>query len=148
MRIATLDEIVSALRDVIDPEAIVYAPAALGDHADHEQVRAAALELASSGQRVRLYADHPHAVRDGWPAWVTGAEPTADDAITMDWDRRLGDSGVTQLRPPIHQLDEEDQHRKLQAASAYRTQIAALASTFGAVAGFPAIPVEIVWQVS
>lgn len=144
----SVDDIASALRAVIDPEAVVYAPAALGDHADHEQVRAAALELASTGQRVWLYADHPHAVRDGWPAWVSGAEPKGDDAIAMHWDRCLGGSGVTQLRPPIHRLDEEEQHRKLQAASAYRSQIAALASTFGDVEGFPAIPVEIVWPVS
>jgi LmbE family N-acetylglucosaminyl deacetylase len=144
----SVDEIASALRDVIDPDAVVYAPAALGDHADHEQVRAAALELASSGQRVRLYADHPHAVRNGWPAWVTGAEPTAADEVAAHWDRRLGVAGVTELRPAVHQLNDEQQHRKLQAASAYRTQMDALASAFAEVEGFPAIPVEIVWPVS
>ena len=144
----SVDAITSALRELIDAEAIVYAPAALGDHGDHEQVRDAALELAASGQRVCLYADHPHAVRAGWPAWVTGAKPTGGEDVAAHWDQRLGDAGLTRPRAAVHHLDAVEQQRKLQAVSAYRTQIAALASTFGEVEGFPAVPHEIVWAVS
>ena len=144
----TVDVITSALRELIDPEAIVYAPAALGDHADHEQVRKAALQLAASGQRVRLYADHPHAVRAGWPEWVDGAKPTGGDDVTAHWDRRLGDAGLTRPKAAVHHLDAAEQERKLRAVSAYRTQIAGLASTFGEVEGFPAVPHEIVWTVA
>jgi LmbE family N-acetylglucosaminyl deacetylase len=144
----SVDEIVSALRELIDPEAVVYAPAALGDHADHEKVRSAALALAESGQRVRLYADHPHAVRAGWPAWVEGARPTGGDAVADHWDQRLGDAGLTRPRPAVHHLNTTEHQRKLRAVSAYRTQIRGLASTFGEIEGFPAFPHEIVWAVS
>jgi LmbE family N-acetylglucosaminyl deacetylase len=144
----SVDTIAAALRDLIDPETVVYAPAALGEHADHEQVRSAALELAASGQAVRLYADHPHAVRDGWPAWVNGAKEHAKANVAAGWDRRLTEAGVTRLRPPVHHLSSAEQQRKLRAASAYRTQITALASAFGEIHGFPAIPDEIVWPVS
>ena len=144
----SVDAITAALRDLIDPESVVYAPAALGDHGDHEQVRNAALKLAASGQPVRLYADHPHAVRAGWPAWVDGATPTGGDEVAAHWNRRLGDAGLTQPRAAVHHLDAVERQRKLRAVSAYRTQIAALASTFGEVEGFPAVPHEIVWAVS
>jgi hypothetical protein len=144
----SVDEIASALRELIDPEAMVYAPAALGEHVDHEQVRDAALELASTGQRVRLYADHPHAVQDGWPAWLDGAKPKAGVDVAAHWDHRLVDAGVTQPRPAIHHLDAAEHQRKLRAVSEYRTQIRGLASTFGEIEGFPAFPHEIVWAVS
>jgi LmbE family N-acetylglucosaminyl deacetylase len=142
------ETITAALRELIDPDAVVYAPAALGDHADHEQVRTAALALAESGQQVFLYADHPHAVREGWPAWVDGANPVGGDGVAAQWDRRLSDAGLTRLRPAVHHLDAAEQERKLKAASAYRSQISALASAFGEIEGFPAIPHEIVWAVS
>lgn len=140
--------IAAALRDLIDPETVVYAPAALGEHADHERVRSAALELAAAGQEVRLYADHPHAVRQGWPAWVNGAKTQAGVDVAAGWDRRLHAAGVTRLRPPVHHLSSAEQEQKLRAASAYHTQISALAAEFGEIPGFPAIPDEIVWPVS
>jgi LmbE family N-acetylglucosaminyl deacetylase len=144
----TDETITAALRKLIDPETVVYAPASLGEHPDHEQVRNVALGLAASGQQVRLYADHPHAVRAGWPAWVDGAKPNGGDGVAAQWDRRLSEAGVTRPRPAVHRLDAAEQERKLRAVSAYRTQISALASTFGEIEGFPAIPHEIVWPVS
>ena len=50
-----LEEIVSKLRELIDHDAVVYAPAALGEHGDHERVRSAAIELAALGQTCLLY---------------------------------------------------------------------------------------------
>ena len=144
----SVDEIASALRELIDPDAVVYAPAALGEHADHECVRDAALKLAADGQEVLLYADYPHAVRDGWPAWVNGVQTDTGVDVSAHWDRRLGDAGVTRPRPAVHHLDAAEHQRKLRAVSEYRTQIAALASTFGEIEGFPAFPLEIVWPVS
>jgi LmbE family N-acetylglucosaminyl deacetylase len=140
-----LDGVVATLRDLVDPGSVVDAPAALGGHADHEQVRTAALALAASGQSVRLYADHPHAVRLGWPASINGftGEPGPD--VDELWNRRL--AGVGLDRPPreVHHLDAAEQERKLRAVSAYRTQIDALGAAFGHVEGFPAFPYEIVW---
>lgn len=141
----SLGEIVSQLRELIDPEAVVYAPAALGEHADHEHVRGAALELAASGQSVRLYADHPHALRLGWPAWINGFKARPGPDVAELWNQRLGDVGLTQPRPEVHHLGAAEQERKLRAVSAYRTQIPALGSTFGEIEGFPAFPYEIVW---
>ena len=51
---------------------VIHAPAALSRHPDHEIVRDVALDLARSGWQVVLYADLPHAILDGWPAWVSG----------------------------------------------------------------------------
>lgn len=144
----SVEEIVSRLRQLIDPEVVVYAPAALGEHRDHEQVRSAALELAVSGQPVRLYADHPHAVQLGWPAWVNGNKTKPGHDVAEDWDRRLGKVGLTRPQPEVHHLDAAEQERKLRAVSAYRTQIPALESRFGEIEGFPAFPYEIVWTLS
>lgn len=144
----SVDEIVRALRELIDPDAVVYAPAALGGHGDHERVRDAALQLAATGQEVLVYADHPHAVREGWPAWVNGATADTGGDVAAHWDRRLGDAGITRPRPSIHHLDAPEHQRKLQAVLEYRTQINGLASVFGEIEGFPAFPHEIVWPVS
>jgi LmbE family N-acetylglucosaminyl deacetylase len=144
----SVSDIVSRLRELIDPEALVYAPAALGDHPDHERVRAVAVELAAAGQPVRLYADHPHAVRCGWPAWVNGYQAGSGEGVAEQWDQRLREVGLTEPRPAVHHLDEVERERKLRAVSAYRTQIPGLASTFGDIEGFPAFPHEIVWALS
>lgn len=139
--------IVAKLRELIDVEAVVYAPAALGEHADHEQVRSAAIELAASGQTVRLYADHPHAVQRGWPSWINGTDQAARE-VDAYWDQRLGGVGLAAKRPATHHLDAAEQQRKLRAVSAYRTQIRALGESFGTIEGFPAFPHEFVWTLS
>lgn len=144
----SVPEITTRLRDLIDSDAIVYAPAALGESDDHERVRGAALELAASGQAVRLYADHPHAVRLGWPAWVNGTATMSGSGVAEHWAQRLDEVGLTRPRPDVHHLDAAEQERKLRAVSAYRTQIPALGSTFGEIEGFPVFPHEIVWTLS
>lgn len=144
----SLGEIVSRLRDLIDSDEVVYAPAALGEHADHEQVRAAALELAASGQPVRLYADHPHAVRAGWPAWINGTTAAPAPGVAEHWDLRLAEVGLLRPRADVHHLEAGERERKLRAVSAYRTQLDGLRATFGEMEGFPAFPHEIVWALS
>lgn len=143
-----ISAIVSRLHELIDPKAVVYAPAALGEHDDHEQVRAAALELAAGGQAVRLYADHPHAVQRGWPSGINGTESRAGREVDVYWEQRLDGVRLAQQRPAIHHLDAAEQQRKLRAVSAYRTQIRALGEAFGKVEGFPAFPHEFVWTLS
>ena len=143
-----LERIVARLRELIDPGAVVYAPAALGFHGDHERVRAAALELAASGQAVRLYADHPHAVQRGWPSWIDGVETEAGRQVVAHWEQRLRPVDLAQDRPVIHHLDDAEQTEKLRAVSAYRTQIQALGRSFGDIKGFPTFPHEFVWSLS
>ncbi len=142
----SIEEIASRLRELIDPEAVVYAPAALGEHNDHERVRDAALELAASGQSLRLYADHPHAVRLGWPAWDD--ERKAGPDVAEQWDQRFREAGLTMTRPDIHRLGAPERQRKLVAVSAYRSQLPALTSAFGEIEGFPVFPHEFVWNLS
>ena len=139
-------EIVARLRELIDPEALVYAPAALGEHGDHERVRSAALELAASGQPTALYADHPHAVRLGWPTGVNGFRHRSGPDVAALWDQRLREAGITPSRPETHHLNAAERGRKLAAVSAYRTQISALEADFGSIEGFPAFPYEFVWS--
>src|SRR5205085_7027158 len=62
-----------ALETIVGGVARVWAPAGIGGHDDHIQVRDVALELARrGGPPVTLYADLPYAVRFGWPGWVSG----------------------------------------------------------------------------
>lgn len=143
-----VEEIVDRLRELITPDTVVYAPAALGEHDDHERVRSAALVLWSSGQPVRLYADHPHAVRLGWPAWVNGFETRPGADVGALWDERLRTAGIAPSRPAVHHLSAVDRERKLAAVLAYRTQISALESAFGEIEGFPVFPYEFVWSLS
>jgi LmbE family N-acetylglucosaminyl deacetylase len=98
--------IVRALRELIDPDAIVYAPAALGEHDDHELVRDAALELASSGQIVCLYADHPHSVSRGLPEWLDGSHTDTGREVAARWDERIREVGFTRTPPTVHRLDD------------------------------------------
>lgn len=144
----SLDVIVATLDELIPADAVVYAPAALGEHGDHERVRSAALALAASGRTVRLYADHPHAVRRGWPTWVNGTDPEVGREVVAYWDQRLDPVGLARTRPEIHHLDVAEQERKLLAVSAYRTQVPGLGSDFGEIEGFPAFPHEFVWTLS
>lgn len=144
----SVSDIVAKLHELIDPDTVVYAPAALGDHGDHEQVRSAALALAANGLTVRLYADHPHAVQRGWPAWISGTDTQAARDVAAHWDQRLGEVGLSPARPALHHLDAVERERKLKAVSAYRTQVRALGETFGDIEGFPAFPLEIVWALS
>lgn len=124
-----LEPLVGELARGLAPGAHVYAPGAIGDHADHALVRAAALELRRAGFAVALYADLPHAIRYGWPSFVTGARSTvAPDLAAAWWDRTLAGTGVVPavMAPVVHTLDDEAHARKLEAVCAYRTQLAGL----------------------
>lgn len=142
----SVEVITARLRELIDPGAVVYAPAALGDHRDHERVRSVGLALAAGGQQVCLYADHPHAVRLGWPRWVNGFGHRPGPDVAAQWDQRLREAGLALPRPNLHHLSADDRRRKLAAVSAYRSQIRALESAFGSIEGFPAFPYEFVWD--
>jgi LmbE family N-acetylglucosaminyl deacetylase len=96
----------------------LWAPAGIGEHADHVAVRDWAL---AAGPRVFLYADLPYAIRHGWPAWVTGEEPQAYFSQDEWWAAALP-AGV-ELTPRAHELPEEEVELKLRALAAYRTQI-------------------------
>jgi LmbE family N-acetylglucosaminyl deacetylase len=137
------------LREVMEPGALVYAPAALADHADHRLVRAAALELRAQECAVFLYADLPHANVRGWPQWVTGAsDPASKDLVGAFWDRCLVGTGIPpdDLAPKVHDLGAEAYARKVAAVRMYTTQVAALTEYAGRpLSDHEALGYEVFW---
>lgn len=112
------------LAAVLEPGTVVHAPADLGGHPDHALVRDAALVLARDGWPVTLYADIPHCIRQGWPAWVTGSPEAEGGDIGAAWSAVLAASGlaVERLRARVRPLDGPTRDRKLRALTEYRTQ--------------------------
>jgi LmbE family N-acetylglucosaminyl deacetylase len=135
------------LREVIEPGALVYAPATFADHVDHRLVGAAALELRAQGRAVSLYADLPHANARGWPQWVTETSPSASkDPVGASWDRCLAGTGVSPMAPKVHDLDAEAYARKLAAVRMYTTQVAALTEYAGRpLSDHDALGYEVFW---
>lgn len=111
------EELDDAIASAVEGAAELWAPAGIGGHTDHVQVRDAALAL---GLPVRLYAELPYAVRFGWPSWVTGEPEGPYLAVDEDW-RRWLPSGL-ELEPAVHRLDEDEMALKLRAMRAYATQ--------------------------
>jgi len=104
----------------------VYAPAAIGGHADHLLVRAWALALLrDAGIPVELYAEPPYCVFHGWPAWVDGGE--ADPARDVDAYWRSFLAGVPELpdlrAATIVRLDAAAASAKLSAIERYRASL-------------------------
>jgi hypothetical protein len=119
------DAIVTRLETVLAPGGLIYAPAALDRHPDHVLVRDAGTVLGRAGWQLALYADLPHAIRRGWPAWVTGQ--SAGD-VDGEWVTALAESGlaVERLVPRVRPLDARARERKLRSLETYRTQLAGL----------------------
>ena len=128
-------EIVEALRGVLAADALVYAPASLGDpHPDHTAVRMAALALHAEGAEVALYADLPHATTFGWPRWVLDGEPFPGvDPAGERWASQLQATGIPAARiaAAAHRLPAADRAGKLEALLTYDSQIAPLRRAFG-----------------
>jgi LmbE family N-acetylglucosaminyl deacetylase len=132
----------SALRSAIE-EAVagaeeLWAPAGIGDHLDHVQVRDVAIEL---GLPLRLYAELPYAIKFGWPAWVTGEE--ADPRLVPDGDWSLP-AGAGE--PTVHRLNDAEVQLKLQALRRYGTQFSGLSrGKLGHIAHPSVIGFEVSW---
>ena len=120
------EELLSLIPTLLEPGTVIHAPAGLGRnrHPDHEIVRDVALELAREGWSVVLYADLPHAILDGWPAWVSGAAEAPNGAVSAEWDEALADAGLhpERLVPRVRPLGTTERERKLRALDEYRTQ--------------------------
>jgi LmbE family N-acetylglucosaminyl deacetylase len=134
---------------LLAPGAHIYAPAAFANHTDHGLVRAAALKLRTRGFVVSLYADLPHAILHGWPAWVTGKRfPASRDLAAATWERSLVGTGISpdEMAPTVHELDPGVHARKLEALCAYRTQLEGLRELAGRpLADRETLGYEVVW---
>jgi len=120
--------LVAGICGATDREATLYAPAALDGHPDHVLVRDAALCLAAAGRRVVLYADLPHAIRTGWPSWVSCESNGGAPDVALRWNRELAASrlDIDLLVPRVRPLDAGMRRRKLRALASYRSQYEAL----------------------
>jgi hypothetical protein len=120
--------VLDALGERLTPGSVVYVPAGLSSHPDHILVREAGLGLRERGFSLRLYADLPHALAYGWPAWVTG--DTKDPLVDPDawWGFCLSRAGLdpAELESEVHALDDEEFARKRAAMDEYATQLPAL----------------------
>lgn len=134
---------------ILPRDARLLAPAALDGHGGHRAVRAAALTLAAEhGRAVGLYADTPHSLTFGWPAWVTGRQPPPYLRPEAHWEHRLAECGlsVTDLEPTVQRLDDAALAAKVAAVRAYRTQLPALEAQFGPLLSGDALRYEVVWN--
>ena len=146
----SLAGLVARLDALLEPGTVVHAPAGLGGHPDHEFVRGAALELARAGWTVVLYADLPHGITHGWPAWVTCVPEDPGSDVGSIWTTALVEAGLTAQRlvPRVRPLDAHARERKLRALAEYGTQRAALDGMAFAPLDDPrALAFEVGWDV-
>jgi LmbE family N-acetylglucosaminyl deacetylase len=110
-----------AIAAAVPAAAELWAPAGIGAHPDHVQVRDAALALASGGgPPLRLYAELPYAVRYGWPEWVTGRR--ARPGLDLDsWMAAYLPAGAS-VPGEGHELPRAEVRAKLRALRDYATQ--------------------------
>ncbi len=137
---ATADHIASALATLpgLSARTRVLAPLAVGQHVDHQLVRAAAgRAFAQRGLPPRFYEDYPYAVDEGalavaldgrdWPLGDEGAAATSGDdnalAATVDEDAWTRIGHGRGWRPRLVRLSEAHLAAKLAAAARYRSQI-------------------------
>lgn len=123
-----LEAVATEIRERLRAVSAIYAPAGIGDHPDHRDVRAVAVALAAAtGAPLRVYAELPYAVDWGWPSWVTGEAPRPHLVPDAFWGPSLESlGGVEALDPTVHRLDERQSAAKLEAIHRYATQFAML----------------------
>jgi hypothetical protein len=133
------------IEQLLDRRARIYAPAAFANHTDHALVRAAALALRAGGFDVSLYADLPHAMIRGGPAWVSQKSgPTSRDLASALWARVLAPTDAA--GPTVHHLDAAAHADKLAAVGMYGTQLQALEDLVGRSLADPEVlGYEVVW---
>jgi LmbE family N-acetylglucosaminyl deacetylase len=146
----SLAPVIAEIEGRLMPGAHVFAPAAFGRHADHALVRAAALRLRSKGFAVSLYADLPHALLHGWPAWVTGSDHAPSFGVAEAlWERTIAQTGVPSaaMSREVHKLDPHSRARKFEAVNAYVTQLDGLVEFTGwAVTDPESLGYEVLWK--
>jgi LmbE family N-acetylglucosaminyl deacetylase len=117
---AHLRELLAA---AIPPGCDLYLPAGIGGHPAHVLVRDVGLEVASRAGRTLLYADYAYAIKYGWPAWVTGADPDPYLVPEAAWARDMASARLPgRPEPDVRRLDDEAVERKLAALREYRSQ--------------------------
>jgi LmbE family N-acetylglucosaminyl deacetylase len=116
------------------PTGLLLAPSDLAaDHPDHALVRDAGLALRDRGRDVALYADLPHATRNGLPrSWRLSLNGTG--------------SATEQIEPEVRRLSPEEAARKREAFERYQTQHAALDEMFDLAEHPERLHYEVTWR--
>jgi LmbE family N-acetylglucosaminyl deacetylase len=126
-------EIDAAIGALIDPSSIVYAPAGVGGHPDHEDVAAYAVGLTGRIHQVRFYADSPYFLRHGLPSWwTTTPNLEADDAIEAAF-AKLG-LGSRRIERISTRLSDDAVAAKMATMREYVTEFEPVDADFGGIA--------------
>lgn len=145
-----IELVTESLAQAVSGASAIYAPAAIDPAIqDHVLVRDAALRIAREQEiAISLYADLPHALRFGWPAFVVGQPQRIDPAPF--WDRALADAGAAAVRaaPQVHRLSGEQAQKKLEALCAYGSQLAGLEVMFQGVPEADRLGFEVSWSLT
>jgi LmbE family N-acetylglucosaminyl deacetylase len=120
-----LDDLDRELSGAIATTSRVYAPAAIGGHADHLLAREYARALRGAGMPVTLYADLPYCTFHGWPAWVSGQQPPQGRDVDAYWSFFL--RNVPEMPPLrtafIERLDVASAAAKAEAILSYEASL-------------------------
>ncbi|MDQ1642505.1 MAG: hypothetical protein QOJ90_1856 [Actinomycetota bacterium] len=148
---ADLTLAIAQLADLLAAATEVWLPAAIGGHPDHLAARTAGLAaLDGVGLWPQYYADIPYAVTDGWPDWVTDADPEPDPRESAAWIRArfaATDVDTDRLRPVVHRLDHRQLRRKQAAIEEYVTQLPLLDQHCAGRLHDPAtLGIELTWE--
>lgn len=138
--------LIAPLLGAVGDNSALYAPAAMGHHADHALVRDAALALHARGIAVTLYADLPHAIARGWPSWVADGAGVAE--VDGQWDKALRTAGIDRAAGAarVCALGADSLAAKAEALRAYATQLKALdALAFGPLLHPETLRYEVFW---
>ena len=145
------EELASAIDAAVPAASMLYAPAGIGNHADHLLVRDIAVTLS---RRLRLplslYAELPYAARFGWPTWVSAAPADPRVVVDADWELSLGSAGQRRsaLAARVNRLDDAQMAAKLAALKRYRTQFSLLnQGPLGLLEHPLVLPWEVAWSV-
>jgi LmbE family N-acetylglucosaminyl deacetylase len=143
-----LDQIVAELRCILAPTAVLLAPAGIGGHPDHLLVRAAALTLRENGFAVALYAELPHAIRNGWPQHIdNGSRRAPADNAEIEWEQALDQIDGAVGKQTVHALSARTHTKKLEAIHTYRTQVDALDTiAYQSLDDADTLRYEVVWE--
>lgn len=125
---AAPETIAGALAAAVPAAARLIAPVGMGSHPDHLAACVAAVGFAPR-LPVELYADIPYALRAGWPAWVSGADPDPHVDPDVPWERALARVPVERaaLNAVVVALDDDARAGKARTLECYASQIGALA---------------------
>lgn len=142
-----LEELRSAIVELLPTAATIYAPVGIGGHPDHLAVGKVAVLLAREGWTVRLYADSPYFARRGLPSWL-GSKPNPETDAYIAAALHSAAPPPFELRGSVFALSRLEVERKIAAAQGYLTEFSFIDADFeGKSSDAEIMRYEVCWQV-